>query len=229
MKPTCPHDWLTVDKSRNKAHIHFATHETSPPPPYRSYLCHTLSRGRRWRKMPELHPPRLLHSKTWRNTCRQLPVASKDRLGNEFDCMASARYQKACLVSASILSEANWSYWVIRYRWQSERTVALKILNSCYAQSASNLLDIEQTVAQKNPSHQGYGVTRHCLESFELKGSDTTHLCLVYEAMREPMSVFQKRFENRRMPLPLAKAYIHLLLLGLQYMHAECRLIHTGK
>ncbi|CAI7631859.1 unnamed protein product [Penicillium palitans] len=114
-----------------------------------------------------------------------------------------------------------------RYRWQSERTVALKILNSCYAQSASNLLDIEQTVAQKNPSHQGYGVTRHCLESFELKSSDKTHLCLVYEAMREPMSVFQKRFENRRMPLPVAKAYIQLLLLGLQYLHAECRLIHT--
>lgn len=51
----------------------------------------------------------------------------------------------------------------------------------------------------------------------------------VYEAMREPMSVFQKRFENRRMPLGVAKAYIHLLLLGLQYLHAECRLIHTGK
>ena len=143
--------------------------------------------------------------------------------------MASARYQKVRLVSTPILSEVNWSYWAIRYRWQSERTVALKILNGCYAESASNLLDTEQTVAQKNPSHQGYGVTRHCLESFELKGPDKTHLCLVYEAMREPMSVFQKRFENRRMPLPVAKAYIHLLLLGLQYLHAECRITHTGK
>lgn len=84
-------------------------------------------------------------------------------------------------------------------------------------------------MAQNNPSHQGYGVTRHFLESFEFKSSDQTHICLVYEAMREPMSVFQKRFENRRMPLPVAKAYIQLLLLGLQYLHAECRLIHTGK
>ncbi|OQE22703.1 hypothetical protein PENFLA_c012G07905 [Penicillium flavigenum] len=31
------------------------------------------------------------------------------------------------------------------------------------------------------------------------------------------------------MPLPFAKAYIGLLLLGLQYLHAECRLVHTGK
>ncbi|CAI7633742.1 unnamed protein product [Penicillium glandicola] len=116
-----------------------------------------------------------------------------------------------------------------RYRWQSERTVALKILTSCYAQSTSNLLGIEERVAQKNPSHQGHGVTRHCLESFELQASDKTHLCLVYEAMREPMSEFQKRFDNRRMPLPVAKAYILLLLHGLQYLHAECRHVHTGK
>ncbi|KGO67759.1 hypothetical protein PITC_000970 [Penicillium italicum] len=43
-----------------------------------------------------------------------------------------------------------------RYRWQSERTVALKILNSCYAKSASHLLGIEETVAKKNPLHLGY-------------------------------------------------------------------------
>ena len=84
-------------------------------------------------------------------------------------------------------------------------------------------------MAQKNPSHQDYGVTRHFLEIFEFKSSDKTHPFLVYEAMREPMSVFQKRFENRRMPLPVAKAYIQLLLLGLQYLHVDCRLIHTGK
>ncbi|KAJ5356918.1 hypothetical protein N7517_011527 [Penicillium concentricum] len=93
--------------------------------------------------------------------------------------------------------------------------------------SASELLRIEQTVAQKSPSHTGYAVIRNCLESFGLESSDKTHLCLLYEAMREPMSEFQKRFENRRMSLPVAKAYIVLLLLGLQYLHAECRLIHT--
>ncbi|KAI2706405.1 hypothetical protein DTO012A7_5177 [Penicillium roqueforti] len=116
---------------------------------------------------------------------------------------------------------------ITRYRWQSERTVALKILNSCDAKSASDLLGIEETVAQKNPSHLGYYITRSCLESFELKTSDKMHLCLVYEAMREPMSMFQKRFKNRIIPLPIAKAYIQLLLVGLQYLHAECKIVHT--
>ncbi|CAG8027706.1 unnamed protein product [Penicillium nalgiovense] len=116
-----------------------------------------------------------------------------------------------------------------RGQWQPERTVAVKISNSCYGKSGNDLLSIEETVAQKNPSHQGYGSVRTCLESFELKSSDRTNICLVYEAMREPMTVFQQRFENGRMPLPVAKAYIGLLLLGLQYLHAECRLVHTGK
>lgn len=143
--------------------------------------------------------------------------------------MARARCEKVCFVSVTIPSETNRRYWATIFRWQSERPVALKILNSSYATSASHLLGIEETVAQKNRLHQGYDGTCHCLGSFELQSSDKTHLCFVYEAMREPMTVFQKRFENRRMPLPVAKAYIHLLLLGLQYLHAECRLIHTGK
>ncbi|KAJ5050011.1 hypothetical protein NUH16_008538 [Penicillium rubens] len=114
-----------------------------------------------------------------------------------------------------------------RYQWQPERTVAVKLLNSCYGKSGNDLLSIEETVAQKNPSHQGYGSVRTCQESFELEIPGRKNTCLVYEAMREPMTVFQQRFENGRMPLPVAKAYIGLLLLGLQYLHAECRLVHT--
>jgi hypothetical protein len=39
---------------------------------------------------------------------------------------------------------------------------------------------------------------------------------------------FQDRFTGRKIPLPIAKAYITCLLLGLEYLHAECRVIHTG-
>ncbi|KAJ5200680.1 hypothetical protein N7472_005884 [Penicillium cf. griseofulvum] len=133
-----------------------------------------------------------------------------------------------------LLAKIGWgtsstSLWVTRYRWQSERTVTLKILAGGNVKSARHDLRIAETIAQKNPSHQGYAVIRKCVESFELKSSDKTHLCHVYETMREPMTYFQQRFENRRMPLPVAKAYIVLLLLGLQYLNAECRLIHIGK
>ncbi|KAJ5800387.1 uncharacterized protein N7518_002455 [Penicillium psychrosexuale] len=141
------------------------------------------------------------------------------RLGNNYQLLAKIGWGTSSTV---------WlARDITRYRWQSERTVALKISNSCDAKSAIDLLGIEETVAQKNPSHLGYHITRSCLESFELKTSDKPHLYLIYEAMREPMSMFQKRFKNRIIPLPIVKAYIQLLLIRLQYLHAECRIVHT--
>ncbi|PKX96865.1 uncharacterized protein P174DRAFT_457614 [Aspergillus novofumigatus IBT 16806] len=47
--------------------------------------------------------------------------------------------------------------------------------------------------------------------------------------MREPLSTYQLCFDDRKMPLPLIKAYIHVLLTGLNYLHKECRIVHTGK
>lgn len=40
---------------------------------------------------------------------------------------------------------------------------------------------------------------------------------------------FQKRFVDRRLPLSIAKAYIYILLVGLDYLHSECNVVHTGE
>ena len=41
--------------------------------------------------------------------------------------------------------------------------------------------------------------------------------------------MYQRRFDDRKMPLPLLKTYIRALLTGLDYLHKECRLAYTGK
>lgn len=41
--------------------------------------------------------------------------------------------------------------------------------------------------------------------------------------------MYQRRFDNRKMPLPLIKTYIRALLTGLDDLHKECRTVHTGK
>jgi serine/threonine protein kinase len=45
--------------------------------------------------------------------------------------------------------------------------------------------------------------------------------------MREPLWILQKRFVDQRLPLPIAKAYLLILLAGLDYLHSECRVVHT--
>lgn len=46
--------------------------------------------------------------------------------------------------------------------------------------------------------------------------------------MRETLSQFQQRLPRQRLGLPLFKAYIFCLLQALDYLHTDCRLIHTG-
>lgn len=60
-------------------------------------------------------------------------------------------------------------------------------------------------------------------------GPEGRHECLAYEPMREPFWLFQRRFKDQRIPLRLVKAYILILLAGLDYLHSECKVVHTGK
>lgn len=145
--------------------------------------------------------------------------------------MAGARYYKVCAygLAAVDIQATNMGWMLFRYKWQSERPVTLKIINNCNFAEARHERDIEEHIAQQNPSHRGHAIIRTCLESFEVAGPEGNHLCLVYEPMREPLWILQRRFVGQRLPLPIAKAYIFFLLVGLDYLHTECGVVHTGK
>jgi len=116
-----------------------------------------------------------------------------------------------------------------RFKWQSEQTVALKIINSNNADDARHEREIESHIAQQNSEHRGRVILRTCLYDFELSGPEGKHMCLVYEPMREPLWILQRRFIDRKLPLPIAKAYIYFLLVGFDYLHSECKVVHTGE
>jgi serine/threonine protein kinase len=114
-----------------------------------------------------------------------------------------------------------------RYRWQSQRIAVLKI-NNRSSHVANHERDIEDHIARTNPSHRGHGILRTCFESFEVNGPEGKHLCLAYEPMREPIWMFQRRFAHQKLPLSIVKAYLQILLAGLDYLHSECNIVHTG-
>ena len=80
----------------------------------------------------------------------------------------------------------------------------------------------------RNPFHEGFRYVRTVVDNFEAAGPDGTHLCLVYEPMREPLWRFQQRWEDNKIPPSLLKVYLKFLLQGLNYLHSECHIIHTG-
>ncbi|OOF97048.1 hypothetical protein ASPCADRAFT_514091 [Aspergillus carbonarius ITEM 5010] len=116
---------------------------------------------------------------------------------------------------------------ISRRKWQSEQTVALKIINRNNANDARHEKEIEHHLAQQNPEHRGRVILRTCRDDFEITGPQGKHMCLVYEPMREPLWIMQRRFVDQRLPLPIAKAYIYFLLVGLDYLHSECGIVHT--
>lgn len=119
----------------------------------------------------------------------------------------------------------------LRWNWQSERYLTLKVGNCNYkdANQATHELDIERHIRDRVSRHDGRNYVRTFVEKFEEKGPHGTHICLGYEPMREPLWLFQTRLRNQRFPLSLLKGYIKLLLKGLDYLHSECNVIHTGK
>ncbi|KAL4744741.1 hypothetical protein BDW72DRAFT_208772 [Aspergillus terricola var. indicus] len=107
-----------------------------------------------------------------------------------------------------------------------ERVVALKITNN-NASCAAHERGVEEHISAVDPSNRGYSLIRTLLDSFEVKGPEGVHMCLVYPLLRESLSMYQRRFDNGKMPLPLIKTYIRALLTGLEYLHKECRVVHT--
>lgn len=105
--------------------------------------------------------------------------------------------------------------------------MVLKIVNN-NARSGLHEREVEEHISTVDPSHRGRSIIRTLLDSFEVNGPEGSHLCLVYPPMREPLSMYQRRFDDRKMPLALIKVYIHALLMGLEYLHKECRIVHTG-
>ncbi|OCL14839.1 CMGC protein kinase [Glonium stellatum] len=111
-----------------------------------------------------------------------------------------------------------------RWRWQAERYVVLKVgRRNC--KQCDLELDISNYISQRNPSHDGFSYVRHLVDGFDMVTLDGTYTCLVQEPMREPLSMFRQRFTE--LPLTWIKQYTKMLLMGLDYLHSECHLVHT--
>lgn len=108
--------------------------------------------------------------------------------------------------------------------------VTLKITtsNPDYGGTVLHELDINKRL-NKDPSLAGFAFVRAAFDDFiATSPTGSAHLCLVYEAMREPLSQFQHRLVGDSIPSQLLKVYVDFILQGLEYLHSDCKIIHTG-
>lgn len=117
------------------------------------------------------------------------------------------------------------------WRWFNERYVAIKINTSnhhTHQGAAENELAILQHISRTNRSHEGWNFVRRLLDSFTLVGASGKHLCLVLEPLREPLWLYRRRFVGGVIPSDILKITVQMILHGLDYLHSDCQIIHTG-
>lgn len=109
------------------------------------------------------------------------------------------------------------------------RHVALKVVKSAphYTETALDEIKLLQRLVAANPGHAG---RRHCvslLDHFKHKGPNGSHVCMVFEVLGENLLGLIKRYQHRGVPPHIVKQIAKQVLLGLDYMHRECGIIHT--
>ena len=67
----------------------------------------------------------------------------------------------------------------------------------------------------------------HLLNSFIYHGQNGKHFCLVFEIMGMSLSNIIKKFNYKGIPLHLVKIITKQILIGLDYLHRFCGVIHT--
>ncbi|KAJ5594684.1 uncharacterized protein N7459_000892 [Penicillium hispanicum] len=107
--------------------------------------------------------------------------------------------------------------------------VALKVVRSAahYTETAIDEIKLLSRIVQAKPSHPGRKHVVSLLDSFEHKGPNGVHVCMVFEVLGENLLGLIKRWNHRGIPMPLVKQITKQVLLGLDYLHRECGIIHT--
>ncbi|SOV20771.1 serine/threonine protein kinase [Plasmodium sp. DRC-Itaito] len=65
------------------------------------------------------------------------------------------------------------------------------------------------------------------IDSFEHKGPNGTHICMVFEFMGPNLLSLIKHYDYKGIPLNLVRKIATHVLIGMQYLHDVCKIIHS--
>jgi len=107
------------------------------------------------------------------------------------------------------------------------KLVALKIQKSAkrYTDAALDEIELLKEIKSKDPRGE-YGVVS-LLDHFFHFGPNGKHVCLVFEVMGKNLLWLIKKYDHRGIPLPLCKTITKQMLIGLDFIHSKCSIIHT--
>ncbi|KAF8166496.1 CMGC/SRPK protein kinase [Pholiota molesta] len=145
-----------------------------------------------------------------------------------------------------VVRKLGWGHfstvWLARDT-KMNRHVALKVVKSAprYTETALDEIKLLQRLitsstppsaspnAPPSPAHTHPGRSHviSFLDHFRHKGPNGIHVCMVFEVLGENLLGLIKRHQNKGVPMHLVRQIAKQILLGLDYMHRCCGVIHT--
>ncbi|KAH9945629.1 kinase-like protein [Amylocystis lapponica] len=131
-----------------------------------------------------------------------------------------------------VLRKLGWGHfstvWLVKDT-QANRHSALKVVKSAgrYAETARDEIKLLGQVMDANLAHPGRDHVVAFLDSFQHCSPEDIHVCIVFEPLGENLLALIERHKKTGVPPALVKLITRQVLLGLEYLHDECDLVHT--
>ncbi|QRW15292.1 Serine/threonine-protein kinase [Ceratobasidium sp. AG-Ba] len=148
----------------------------------------------------------------------------------------------------TVVRKLGWGHfstvWLAKDSKQN-RHVALKVVKSAqrYTETALDEIKLLQRLISGDVNHPGRRHVIGFLDHFRHKGPNGNHVCMVFEVLGENLLGLIKRhqasefpaclcpwltsIQAKGVPVHLVKQIAKQILLGLDYMHRQCGVIHT--
>lgn len=129
-----------------------------------------------------------------------------------------------------VQSKLGWGHFsTVWLAWDTHENkyVALKVQKSAphYTAAAQDEALILDQIRSGDPEDKKCIVTM--LDYFEHSGPNGNHVCIVLEYLGDNLLSLIKYYSYRGMPLKMVKNICYYTLIGLDYLHRECSIIHT--
>jgi len=97
------------------------------------------------------------------------------------------------------------------------------------ATDAPELHELEylQRMRGQDVQHPGHSHVIQLRDHFYHDGPNGKHICIVTELLSENLTSFSRRWNNDRISQALAKVITRQIILGLDYLHNSCSILHT--
>ncbi|KAK4521352.1 RNA binding protein, heterogenous nuclear RNP-K like protein [Mucor velutinosus] len=131
-----------------------------------------------------------------------------------------------------VIRKLGWGHfstvWLVKDQTTGKH-FAMKVVKSAkhYTETAIDEIKLLERVAEADPKSLGARFVTAVVDHFMVKGPNGTHVCMTFEVLGENLLSLIKRYKSRGIPINLVKQIAKQMLLGLDYLHRKCGIIHT--